>query len=268
MKDDFFSQFHRPPRPQFAAALYQRINQSMTTDTQSPAALRRSFFHGDKPPLLLRGAVLGVLILFVILTVTVACVPSVRAAVIETLQEMWLGPNTSVAQVAPGAGREPRPLPKDMWVIRTEIGGFGGNTAPGVEPIVRSVSRLEEAQALTNYPLKVPAELPAGYALQEVKVAPMGTTVWAILFYHGPGHDLIIAEMPGGPQPSQDPNVAVAIKNGALTDGSLEAVDLDGRPAVWINGHTLLWEADGVSLEVGGLDLDLAQAKTLAQSLR
>jgi hypothetical protein len=155
-----------------------------------------------------------------------------------------------------------------VWRIHTEIGGFAGNVPPGVEPIVRSVENINEAQALTDFHLKAPAFLPDGYALREIKLAPIGDTAWAILIYKGPGHEIVIAQLPGGPQPSKDPNEATAIGTGVLTDGTVENIDFDGQPAAWIEGHTLLWEANGISYEVGGLDLNFEEVLKIARSLQ
>lgn len=126
---------------------------------------------------------------------------------------------------------------------------------------------FEEAQEFTSFYLRAPGYLPEGYTLREVKLAPIGGTSWAILFYGGPGHDIILAQMPAGPQPSDDPNESVAVKGGWITDGSLEEVDLDGRKAAWVDGHSLTWEADGISYTVGGLDLSLEEAVRIAESL-
>jgi hypothetical protein len=85
--------------------------------------------------------------------------------------------------------------------------------------------------------------------------------------YRGPGHEIIIVEMPGGSQLSQDCQTMTQTKSSVATTGSVESVDFDGKPAAWLNGHTLLWEADSISFEVGGLDLDLAEALKIARSL-
>ena len=50
--------------------------------------------------------------------------------------------------------------------------------------------------------------------------------------------------------------------------GTVEEVDFLGNPAVWIEGHSLLWENNGISYEVGGLDLDIQQVMSIAQSMR
>ena len=204
----------------------------------------------------------------VIGSLTVAFIPSVQAAIVDAYNRIVLGQNTFILQVDPEALVTPRTVPPDFWKIRTEIGNFGGNAPQDVKPIVRSVNSFEEAQVLTDFHLLNPVELPMGYSLREVKLAPIGSTFWAILFYEGPGHEIVIAQMPGGPQITDDPNVQSVVVTGVLTDGTLEEVDFLGNPAAWIEGHTLLWENNGISYEVGGLDLDIQQAMNIAQSMR
>lgn len=213
-----------------------------------------------------RKAVLVSLILLLVASLTVAFVPPLRTAVLEAIEKIVVGPNTVAMQVNKPEDSDPGELPPDMWIIRTEIGNFGGNVPLGLDPIVRTVDNFEEAQALTDFHLLAPADLPEGYAFREAKLAPLGGTFWTILFYSGPGNEIIIAQLPGGPQPSDDPNVAVSVKSGVVTDGTLEAVEFDGHAAAWIDGHNLLWESDGISYEVGGLDLNLQRAIEIARS--
>jgi hypothetical protein len=201
-------------------------------------------------------------------SLTVAFVPPLRTAVVDAIRSIVVGPNTDAWQVDQQAVSDPGPLPPDVWVIHTEIGGFGGNAPPGVDPIVQSVDTFEEAQGLTGFHLRRPTDLPEGFAFREAKLAPIGGTSWAILFYSGPGDEIIVAQMPGGPQPSDDPNVVSSVKSGVLTDGTLEEVDFDGQVAAWIDGHSLLWESDGITYQVGALDLSLQQVMDIARSLR
>ncbi len=215
-----------------------------------------------------KGLALAALAALVIAVSTVAFVPSVRAQVVDTIQRIALGAYSSAVQIVPQIRGESQPLPADMWIVRTEIGNFGGNAPPGVDPTVRSVADFEEAQASTNFHLRAPTDLPEGYILREVKLAPIGGTHWAFLFYSGPDHDIIVVQMLVGPQPSDEPNVAVGVAVGLITDGTLEEVDFDGRPAVWTDDHSLMWEADGISYMVGGLDLDPEQTLQIARSLR
>ncbi len=265
MNDDFLSQLRRPPRPQFAAALYRRLNQSAPAHTVSGFAPGWARARGG---LMKRGMALAIFTTLAAALLTVALVPAAQASIIDVLKKIVLGPNTTLVQVAPTPNDTPKPLPEDMWSIHTDIGTFGGNVAPSVEPMVRSVDSLQAAQALVDYPLKTPAEMPAGYSLREIKLAPVGKTTHALLFYSGPGHDIIIAELPGGPHPGSNASEVVSVGTGAITDGPAEEVDFDGQPAAWINGHTLLWETEGISFEVGGLGLDLPGAMVIARSLR
>jgi hypothetical protein len=61
---------------------------------------------------------------------------------------------------------------------------------------------------------------------------------------------------------------ASAIVVSTATDGLLEEVAFDGRPAAWIDDHLLMWEADGLTFQVGGLGLDLQTAMAIGRSLR
>ena len=215
-----------------------------------------------------KGVILIVIFTLIIGSLTVAFVPSVQAAIVDVINRIVLGQNTFIVQVDPDAIVTPRTVPPDFWKIRTEIGNFAGNAPPGVKPIVRSVNSFNEAQALTEFHLLKPVDLPVGYSLHEVKLAPIGSTFWAILLYEGSGHKIVIAQMPGGPQVVHDPSVLSAVVTGVLTEGTVEEVDFLGNPAVWIEDHSLLWENNGISYEVGGLDLDLQQAMGIAQSMR
>ncbi len=212
-----------------------------------------------------KGFALAAIVALVIAVSTVLFVPSVRAQVGEVIRRITLGAYSSAEQVEFQEEGTPRPLSPDTWIIRTEIGNFGGNVPPGVDSAVCPMADFEEAQAATNFHLREPADLPEGYALREVKLAPIGMT---FLLYGGPGHDIAIVQGSVGPQPSDEPNVAIFVKSIFGTDGTLEEVDFDGRPAAWADGHSLMWEADGISYMVGGLDLDLEQAMQIARSLR
>ena len=234
-----------------------------------PHASRISRFFQKRGGLTMKKSfVLVTLAAFIITSLTVAFVPSVQAAVIDAIRRIVLGPNTDAIQIEVQDEYEPRPIPPDMWIIRTEIGNFGGNAPHGVDPIVHSINSFEEAQTLTNFHLRTPTILPEGYDLREVKLAPIGATTWAIMFYTGPGREIIIAQMPGGPQPSDDPNVFAKVMSGIITDGTMEELDFDGHPAVWIEDKSLLWEEGGVSYQLGGLDLGLDQAMEMARSLQ
>lgn len=204
------------------------------------------------------------------LTLTLFYPGGVAAAarqMIETIRSITLGPYSSVNQVAPSE-KSDMPLESDMWKIRTEIGNFAGNSAPGVEPVVQSFATVEEAQAAAGMHILTPSYLPDGYVLREVKVAPLSDTYWIISLYSGPAHDLIIAQLPVGPLPSINPNEVRSAYTGIMTNETVEVADLDGRIAAWSNGNILAWDIDNTTYEVGGVGLTLAEAKQIARSLR
>ena len=223
----------------------------------------RTFFRQRHPAVILAAVVLAAF-----LVVTLAWPGALTAAaqgIYNVVQRIVVGPYTEVVQIEElqSEPREPQPLPSDMWLVKTEIGNFGGNVLPGVEPTVRSVTDFEEAQELTSFHLRAPDYLPEGYTLREIRLVPGN----AFLFYDGAGHDVILVQTQVGPQPSDDPHVAVGVFSGIMTDGTLEEVELDGRKAAWVDGHSLTWEADSISYTVGGLDLSLEEAIRIAESL-
>lgn len=54
---------------------------------------------------------------------------------------------------------------------------------------------------------------------------------------------------------------------GMSTDRPIEEVMLDGQAAGWVDGHSLIWEADGITYTLGRLGLTLDEAIRLAESL-
>ena len=222
----------------------------------------RTFFRQRHP-----AVVLAAVLLTALLIITLAWPGTLTAAaqgIYSVIQRIVVGPNTEAVRIEfqgePGA---PGSLPPDMWDVKTEIGDFGGNVLPGVGPTVHTMTDFGEAQELTSFHLRAPDYLPEGYTLREIKLASGN----AFLFYGGAAHDIILVQMLVGPQPSDDPNVGIATMGGWFTNGSLEEVDLDGRTAVWVDGHSLTWEADSISYTVGGLDLSLEEAIRIAESL-
>jgi hypothetical protein len=156
-----------------------------------------------------------------------------------------------------------------MWLIRTDIGGFGGRVPEGIEPVVQSYATQEEAQAQVEFSLASPAFLPEGYALREILVPPVRDAT-TVLLYAGPGGDIVLAETPVGRQAgaTSASRATMSVKSAAtITNGAIEPTDLDGRPAAWIDGRSLVWEAGGMAYQLGGLDLTLEQAREVARSL-
>jgi hypothetical protein len=220
---------------------------------------------------------LAAALLVAILVVTLAW-PGVLAAaaqeIADFVRDLRLGEHTWIRQVSPeGAIPTPAPLmtPEvelrdDKWIVRTSIGNFAGDLLPGQD--VLRLDTFDEAQAAaTLLSLHQPGALPAGYALRETMVTPMD---WVFLFFDGPDGKIVLVQIPVYEQlverPANQVDITV-VGVGMLTDKPIEEVQLNGRPAGWIDGYGLMWEADGVSYTLGGVNLSLETTTRIAESL-
>lgn len=233
-----------------------------------------------------RPALLVATLTVVVLLATFLAWPSVPNAIAQSvaqvLESMRIGPFTTVNQIAPAAPRgETLPSGRSvedlgpMWSVDTPIAAFGGNLPPNQDATVRRFPSVEEAQKLASFTIRLPADLPEGYALRETALAPMKDEVF--LFYDGPRGELVIAQRvvgrTEGPAVQRSENevtqdvseLAVQV----VTDKPITAVTFDGHQAAWVEEDGgLWWEADGLSFAVGGAGLSLDQATRIAASLR
>lgn len=216
-------------------------------------------------------ALIGALVL--VAALIIAMVPSARADVLETLRHITLGDSTEVRQIDPlpgelPPGEYPWQMPEGTyWIVKTDIGKYGANVLPGEDNEVRSVASLDEAEALAGVRPLAPTELPDGYSLREVKVAP-GRWPTFFQFYAGPGPDIVIVQTGVGSAAGETADVTEVAVVSTVTDGIVEEVTFDGRPAAWIDGQVLKWEAGGLALDVGGFGLDLSTAMAIGRSLQ
>jgi hypothetical protein len=226
-----------------------------------------------------RGLSLLTVLLVTLLVVAVAWPEALAAAaegIADLVQSIRLGPHTSAHQVDPewatAHPQNPPPaMPEvryagDTWIVRTSIGNFGGDLRPG-RRTVRQFDTLEEAQAASGFHLDVLRCLPAGYLLREALVTPDN---WLFLFYDGPQGEIILAQVQVYEQvehQSDQQIVTTGVHVALLTDKPIEEVMLNDQPAGWVEGHGLKWEADGLSLTLGGPNLALDEAMRLAESL-
>jgi hypothetical protein len=220
-----------------------------------------------------KGIAAFIMVAVLALALIAAAVPSVRAEVLGTLRRIALGNSTEVRQIEPLPDElPPGEYPWQMaegtyWVVKTDVGSYGANVLPGEDNEVRSVATLDEAEALAGIRPLAPAELPDGYSLHEVKVSPGRRPIF-FQFYGGPGADILIVQTGVGTAAGESANVVEATVVSTVTMGEVEAVTFDGRPAAWIDGQVLKWEADGLTFDVGGLGLDLETAMAIGRSLR
>ena len=170
------------------------------------------------------------------------------------------------------------PLPDNGWSISLFPGaGVGGNGLPGTNPVVRTVHSYQNAQELATFSIQKPGYLPEGYALDEIKLAPIWTGAGAVLFksspnaflfYRGPGPHIVIAQQPVGTQSVGETGVVVGQFIGFATNGTLVEVELNGHTAAWVDDRMLIWEQESLNYMVSGLSLDLEEAIRIATSLQ
>ena len=198
----------------------------------------------------------------------------------EFVRSLQIGEFTSVHQVDPewAAAHPQREAPEipqivqsgDRWSVRTAIGNFGGNVNPDQDATVHQFDSIAEAQTATSFDLRLPVYLPDGYVFREAMVAPVG---WAFLFYDGPDRDIILVEMPVYRRVEEQTDGRIVtvdteeVSAVTITDTTIKAVELNGRPAAWIEGGGLMWEANGISYTVGGVNLSFEEALLIAESL-
>jgi hypothetical protein len=194
------------------------------------------------------------------------------------VQSLHIGPHTSVHQVDLGnlplaSPQQSTPLAPEVmqhdgsWTIHTTIGNFGGSAPPDVAMTVVRVGSFDQALAHVSFDLRRPEHLPAGYQLREAMIAPNESSFF---FYDGPQGEIVLMQTPvyervekgfGGVA------IGTSVVVGILTDNPLEEVVRDNWHAGWFEGNSLVWEADGISYILGGLDLSLEEAIRIAESL-
>jgi len=262
------------PESRSRLALRRRLLSQMDAreewQPQKEASMRTFFWKR-------RSAVTAAATLATILLVLTLAWPGVLTAAAQSLQtflqSLVLGEQTTVHQVSPEmapAAQTPPATPivewrGDIWIIRTAIGNFAGNVLPGHDVAVRRFSDLAEATAAVTFSLRQPDYLPAGYGFREAIVPPLD---WAILFYEGPGGDIVLAQMPVGEQSSGEAGRFTSVGVGTLTDKPIESVTLNGQLAGWAEGYGLIWEAEGVSYILGSVNLSRDESIRIAESLK
>lgn len=238
---------------------------AMAPQMPYPAHLRRGLLT----------AVGGAFALLLVLMLLYPAGPSVAAQGVEDSAKVIVLGSYSMAQKAE-AWAVGKPAPSDEWSIVLPGIAIGGNGISGSNPVVRTVPTLKEAQALAAFSIRTPAYLPKGYALREIKLAPIWTGPAELLlpaypgvflFFSGPGSDIVIAEQPVGPQATRDPTVSVGAMTGFQTTGTLDQVEINGHVAAWAKDHALLWQAGNISYMIVSANLTLEYATRIAESL-
>ncbi len=229
----------------------------------------RTIFGRQHPVLSL--VALGLVALFVMALAWPGALIAAAHGIEDVIKTLVIGQRTSIQQVTPNQDTFSEELPAtpvveqrgNLWIIRTAAGNFGGNVPPGHEVAIRRVQTFDEAQAGVPFKLRQPEYLPAGYTFREAMLAPHDLV---LLFYDGPGGDIVLVQMPVSDRPGGDSDVVSPAVN-TLTYSPVVSVTLNGRPAGWVEGN-LMWEADEISYTLGGNELSLDEAMRIAESIK
>ncbi len=195
MNDKFLRSYRIAPRPAFAKDMRKRLE----IDEEKTLRVR---------PLLLRPVALGAITLLLVLTLTLAVSPAVRAQVQD-----WVG------QVG--------------GVFFTATGDYPG----GDEPVTIAPSEkmgLEDARAIVPFTFDLPAWVPEGYVLEETVTFVHFEDGVERIFIQWRAPQKALMELEIVNLPPEKSNWLVGLE-------SIEEVKVDGEPAAFVRGG---WNAD------------------------
>ncbi len=226
-----------------------------------------------------RRRVWGALAALAVLVVLVLLTPAGRSAaqaVADFIRELsW--PNSFVRQVEPAYQPEDKAELQERfqqelaagraWHLSFEGHNWGGCCADGMR---NEVVPLSQAMDEAGYPIQLPAVLPEGYTLEEVRL--LGRPPYSVfIIYQTPAGRLGLYQASVGTiseeEVDQDTVVVDARVSGVITDGSLEEVMVGEVPAALVEGEMLVWEKGGTSFSVTGPGLDPETLLQIAESL-
>jgi len=238
MNDDFLTRFRKPPRPEFAAALYQRISKPMQTPMKYPALRRMAL----------------ILSIFASVPLTVLVFPSARTFAQGVLEQVG-GFVFSVGPI------DPSQVPGPLTIVRTPDSvsiHITGNT-------VSTANDPAEAGNLAGFTVLVPAYLPSGYVTGSdwfVIAEGQGTVVTSD--YHDAGKNFLFINQ-------------WQVGAGDLKPYNREAiveVTVRGQSGVWLpetaspNGNqALVWEENDKTYSLISNALSLDEMLQVAEAL-
>lgn len=237
MSDDFIHNFDppKPPRPEFRAALYQRITQPMETTMRTRV---------------LRAATLSFAVVALIATVLVVS-PSARAFADSILQRFGVAGYTFIRGTS-------RPPVNPAEEARARAYG---------KPALQPANDAAAASQLAGFTVLGPSYLPDGYAAEgqprewTVSDDIDGMTARVTYINQAAADHLTISEQeirPGEP-------------NTVLSRPEIEAVTVRGQAGAWMpadGGKNLLaWEEDGITYTIVSNTLSEDEVLKIAESL-
>jgi hypothetical protein len=241
MNEEFFARFRKPPRPQFEAALYERISRPMTNQSKAPA-------------LRLAALPLGVL---AVLALTILAVPSARTFAQNLFVQIGVFAFSQGTPQPYDASRVPGPI----TIVRTEnsvaIEMTGSNYT--------SAHNLVEAGDLAGFGVLAPSYLPADFiGGSEWVVMSEGNGTVVMSGYHDSLKNMLfISQWKAGEGDVK-----------AFTRETIVEVTVRGQSGVWLpddspegGDNALVWEENGITYSLISDGLGLDELMKVAESL-
>ncbi len=238
MNDDFIHQFDppRPPRPEFTAALYQRISQPVNTSTSSRV---------------LRSAALSFALVAMIATVLVFS-PSARAFADAIIRQFGVGGTIFVQSTSP----QPTVSPEQQATLQA-IG----------KPRLQPANDAAAASQLAGFTVLAPSYLPDGYTASnqpgEWTVSHEVDRVMASITYGNQtphGNLIIIEQMYQHGEP-----------NTVINRPEIQDVTVRGQPGAWMPAdggkNVLAWDENGITYMIISNTLPEDEVLKVAESL-
>lgn len=253
MNDDFLNQFREPPRPEFAASLYQRISRNMTTQAKlsTPRRLALTFTA-----------------LAAALTFILIASPEARVLAQNFLRQIGV------------LTLDSRPAGEPVLIAppSAEQLAQAGATATPISPASQSGTPLERAIAEAGFLPFLPDYLPEGYAQVSIVAAQYLDDQQ---IGHGMGIFADYRSEAGGYLSIQT-NIFDGREQNIPTGGlSVTDVSVNGQAGVWIEGLTfhsesepgktinmLLWQTGDYIVAIQADQLPLEEVLKIATGLK
>lgn len=250
MNDDFLSNFRKPPRPEFAAALYQRINKPMT----KPIRLT-----------VLRAAAL-IAALCAVLGLTLFISPPARAFADGLIHQVGGYIFIQGASGSSHTQKVPQAQITGTVGLKPVDPKAGSQSQSNPEaPIKAGMLTAQDAAGasrLAGFDVLVPAYLPEGFIQQNswsILNTDQGVSV-TTAYQDGNKNALILTVL------KESPNTAPQ----TYTLPAVQDVTVRGQPGVWLPGggkNSLVWQENGVTFTLSTNTLPLEEVQKVAESL-
>lgn len=247
MNDDFLNKLQKTPRKQFAADLYQRISQPMSTNLKPSIRSRLAY---------------GFLALLIALTATLTFSPAMRVMARDFLRQIGI------------FNLSDRPAGDPVLVAppSTEQIAAAQATSTPLPPQPETGSPLEIAITRAGILPYLPAELPTGYEMEDIVAAEyiddFGTLYGKGIFAKYTSKDGGMLEIQTSVFDGREIDMPVGGQR-------VIEVEVNGQPGVWIEDFPsinepidmLVWEENGFHLSIQSTTLTLEEILRLAASL-